>query len=123
MGANLDDGTLVDEQTGETVFGLLKTLAEREKIAVVLATLTTVVVFLPMIFMSENPLLRIMFGELGLPLCLSLLFSLAVALIFLPVVAARLVGPRPAMAEAAAVRLARVVRLPGERWVACHLVA
>lgn len=28
----------LDEQTGETVFGLLKTLAEREKIAVVLAT-------------------------------------------------------------------------------------
>ena len=28
----------LDEQTGETVFGLLKTLAEREKIAIVLAT-------------------------------------------------------------------------------------
>ncbi len=28
----------LDEQTGETVFGLLKTLAERERIAVVLAT-------------------------------------------------------------------------------------
>jgi HAE1 family hydrophobic/amphiphilic exporter-1 len=81
-------------------------------LAVLLATLTTVVVFLPLIFMSENPLLRIMFGELGLPLCLSLLFSLLVALVFLPVIAARLVGPRPAPAQRLAAALAPAARLP-----------
>ncbi|HVS18755.1 MAG TPA: efflux RND transporter permease subunit, partial [Planctomycetota bacterium] len=81
-------------------------------LAVTLATLTTVVVFLPMIFMSENPQMRLMFGELGLPLCLSLLFSLFVALVFLPAVAARLVGPRPVLVERAARRLAPIARVP-----------
>ncbi len=73
-------------------------------LAVTLSTLSTVVVFMPMIFMSENPTLRIMFGELGQPLCLSLLFSLLLAMAFQPVIAARLVGPRPALAEAIAAR-------------------
>jgi multidrug efflux pump subunit AcrB len=81
-------------------------------LAVLLATLTTVVVFLPLIFMSQNPMLRILFGELGLPLCLALVFSLLVALVFLPVVAARLVGPRPARVERLARRLARIGALP-----------
>ncbi len=80
-------------------------------LAVTLSTLSTVVVFLPMIFMSENPTLRIMFGELGLPLCLSLLFSLLLAMVFLPVIAARLVGPRPRLAEEVARRLRPLGRL------------
>ncbi|MBL8801723.1 MAG: efflux RND transporter permease subunit [Planctomycetes bacterium] len=63
-------------------------------LAVLLSTLTTIVVFLPMIFMTENPLLRIMFGELGKPLCLTLAFSLVGALVFLPVIAARVVSER-----------------------------
>jgi multidrug efflux pump subunit AcrB len=54
-------------------------------LAVLLSTLTSVVVFLPLIFMSENPQLRIMFGELGKPLCIALLASLLAALVFLPV--------------------------------------
>ena len=74
-------------------------------LAVLLSTLTTIVVFLPMIFMNENPLLRLMFGELGNPLCLSLAFSLIAALIFLPVLAARVVDERSPRAE----RFARVL--------------
>lgn len=81
-------------------------------LAVTLATLTTVVVFLPMIFMGEDPQMRLMFGELGLPLCLSLMFSLGAALVFLPVVAARLSGPRPTHAQRVAVALAPVARIP-----------
>jgi len=68
-------------------------------LAVALSTLTTIVVFLPMIFMNENPLLRLMFGELGNPLCLSLAFSLVAALVFLPVIAARVVDERSPSAE------------------------
>jgi len=56
-------------------------------LAVVLSTLTTVVVFLPLMFMSDNPIVKILFGELGMPLCLSMLFSLVVSMVFLPVAA------------------------------------
>lgn len=79
---------------------------------VLLSTLTTVVVFLPLIFMSENPRLRIMFGELGLPLCISLLASLLAALVFLPAQARSSLGPRAPLVERWARRLAPVSAIP-----------
>jgi len=81
-------------------------------LAVSLATMTSVVVFLPLIFMSGNPVVRIMFGALGLPLCASLLFSLLVALVFLPAVAGRIVNPRHPAMERVAGWLAPVAALP-----------
>jgi multidrug efflux pump subunit AcrB len=81
-------------------------------LAVFLATLTTVVVFLPMIFMTSNPVVRIMFGALGLPFCVSLLFSLLVALFFLPAVSARIVGPRSPFMERLAGWIAPIAQLP-----------
>jgi HAE1 family hydrophobic/amphiphilic exporter-1 len=94
-------------------------------LAVLLSTLTTVVVFMPLIFMTKHPQLAIIFGELGLPLCTSLLFSLAVALIFLPVIAARILGPRPAWLERIAVRLNAIGELPvrAAYWVTDRLGA
>jgi HAE1 family hydrophobic/amphiphilic exporter-1 len=53
-------------------------------LAVTLATLTTVVVFAPMVFMTKNPQARIMFGNVGIPLSVALLGSLVVALLLLP---------------------------------------
>ena len=82
-------------------------------LAVVLSTMTTVVVFLPMIFMGENPTLRIIFGALGLPLCISLVASLLAALIFLPVITARVIGPRAAATERVAGWIAPIAALPG----------
>ena len=64
-------------------------------LAVTLATMTTVVVFLPLIFMTGEPIMRVIFGSIGIPLCVSLVFSLLIAVVFLPVIAARAVGPRP----------------------------
>ena len=81
-------------------------------LAVSLATLTTVVVFLPLIFMTSNPQMRIMFGSLGLPLCASLLFSLMVALVFLPVITARIIGPRAAAASKLADAITPIGRAP-----------
>ena len=81
-------------------------------LAVCLATMTTVVVFLPLIFMTGNPVIRIMFGALGLPLCVSLLISLVVALVFLPTVAARIVGPRATPVERIAGWLTPIFRVP-----------
>ncbi|MBL8858194.1 MAG: efflux RND transporter permease subunit [Planctomycetes bacterium] len=79
---------------------------------VLLSTLTTVVVFLPLIFMSENPRLRIMFGELGLPLCISLVASLLTALVFLPVQVRSVLGPRAPFVENWARRLAPIASFP-----------
>jgi multidrug efflux pump subunit AcrB len=81
-------------------------------LAVSLATLTTVVVFLPLIFMAGDPMLRLMFGALGFPLCLALLFSLMVALVFLPVATARILGARPAPAERVAGALQPIAAFP-----------
>jgi multidrug efflux pump subunit AcrB len=118
MGMLVDNSVVVIENISrlraEGAKGLHAAAAGTHEVAlaVTLATLTTVVVFLPMIFMGEDPQMRLIFGELGLPLCLSLLFSLFGALVFLPVVAARLTGPRPALAERAARALAPVARIP-----------
>lgn len=82
-------------------------------LAVVLSTLTGVVVFMPLIFMSENPILRIMFGELGIPLCVSLIVSLFVALIFLPVLARGALVERTAGLQRLVARTAFLGEVPG----------
>lgn len=101
-------------------------------LAVLLSTLTTIVVFLPMIFMNESPMLRLMFGELGNPLCLSLAFSLVAALVFLPVMAARVVDERHPVVARIAHALAPVAALPARstawfvgslRWLFEHSAA
>lgn len=81
-------------------------------LAVVLSTLTVVVVFLPLIFMGENPILRIILGALGVPLCVSLVVSLFVALIFLPVLVRGALGPRAARLQRATGRLSVIGSLP-----------
>ena len=81
-------------------------------LAISLATLTTVVVFLPLIFMGGNPMLRVMLGAMGIPLCISLLVSLLVALIFLPVVSARILGERSQKAESVAAVMGGVMLVP-----------
>ncbi len=81
-------------------------------LAVLLSTLTTVVVFAPLIFLGENPQFRLIFGEIGGPLCISLLASLLAALVFLPVQARWAMGERPAWAKAIDARLAPLLALP-----------
>lgn len=61
---------------------------------VTLATLTTVVVFLPVIFMGDNPVIKVMLGSLGMPLCTALISSLLIAVVFLPVITARVMTPQ-----------------------------
>ena len=78
---------------------------------VTLATLTTVVTFLPIIFINDQPLIRLLIGNLGIPLCTSLIASLLVAIVFLPVITARIIKPRPRWAEALAG--------PSPKWSRC----
>ncbi len=81
-------------------------------LAVTLATMTSVVVFMPLIFMAEDPMVRTIFGGIGLPLCLALIFSLIVALVFLPAAAGRVVGDRHPAVERVAGWLAPVAAVP-----------
>ncbi len=61
-------------------------------IAVITATLTSVVVFVPLIFMSSDNNSRLFAGAIGIPLCVSLLAALLLAIIIVPVVSYRLGG-------------------------------
>lgn len=54
-------------------------------LALFVATATTVVVFLPMILMSSNQSLSFYLGKIGFPVCISLIASLIVSLLFIPV--------------------------------------
>jgi hydrophobic/amphiphilic exporter-1 (mainly G- bacteria), HAE1 family len=53
-------------------------------LAVVLSTLTTVVVFIPIMFMSGDTEMTFFLTGIGLPLCFAVLASLVVALLFIP---------------------------------------
>lgn len=63
--------------------------------AVLTATLTSVVVFLPLAFMDGGRNTRIFLREMGLPISYSLLASLLVALVFLPAFTARVLRRSP----------------------------
>ncbi|RTZ92333.1 MAG: hypothetical protein DSY81_02905 [Bacillota bacterium] len=54
-------------------------------LAVTLATMTTVAVFVPLVFLAGDSNTRMMLGEFGLPVCYSIIASLLVALLFIPV--------------------------------------
>jgi HAE1 family hydrophobic/amphiphilic exporter-1 len=95
MGLSLGVGMLVDN----SIVVVENILRQREKglapraaaiaglrevgLAVTLATLTTVMVFLPVIFVAD-PAFQVIAVELGLPVCVSVLASLLVALVFIP---------------------------------------
>ena len=124
MGITLAMGMLVDNSivvveniTRKKALGLSTEAACAEGagevgLAVLLSTLTTVVVFAPLIFLGENPQFRLIFGEIGKPLCISLLASLLAALVFLPVQVRRALEPRAAWVEALASRLAPIGAIP-----------
>jgi HAE1 family hydrophobic/amphiphilic exporter-1 len=69
-------------------------------------------VFVPLIFMSENPQVRIMFGELGKPLCIALIASLLAAMVFLPTQVVGSLGPRWPWMETVARRLHPIGAIP-----------
>ncbi len=72
-------------------------------LAILAATLTTVVVFLPLILMSDDAQFSFFMGKLGLPVCWALFCSLLVALVFVPLATVKFGGAPPA-------RPSRIVR-------------
>jgi HAE1 family hydrophobic/amphiphilic exporter-1 len=59
-------------------------------LALTMATVTTIVVFLPMIIMSEAGMMRFFLVTLSLPVVVSILASLGVAMLFIPLAASLL---------------------------------
>jgi HAE1 family hydrophobic/amphiphilic exporter-1 len=67
--------------------------------AILMATLTTIVVFLPVIFLQEDKNIRLMLSEVGMPISFSLLASLLTALVFIPLVTTYLLRMRSRTGE------------------------
>ncbi len=63
-------------------------------LAVTMATLTTIVVFLPLILMSDDIGFSFYMFRIGLPVIISLVASLFVALVFIPLTSTRIVSKR-----------------------------
>lgn len=119
MGMLVDNAIVVVENTvrlraeGRSILEACTEGAGQVGLAVVLSTLTSVVVFAPIMFSGGNPTLTTILRELGIPLCISLLASLLAALVFLPVQLRGALGPRHPWLERWAVRLEPVGALPG----------
>ena len=90
-------------------------------LAVTMATLTTVVVFLPLILMSDDVEFSFFMLRLGLPVIVGLLASLFIALIFIPLAALRLATSqeRP---ELMLITRARRLYVRWLEWVLSHRV-
>ncbi len=101
IGMLVDDGVVVIENIavkrarGATRHDAASAGAGEVALAVVASTLTSVVVFLPLIFMDGDQTVRTLMGEVGLPISWSLLASLLVALVFIPTFTARLMRRAP----------------------------
>lgn len=119
MGMLVDNAIVVVENTvrlraeGRSPVDACTEGASQVGLAVLLSTLTSVVVFAPILFSGGNPTLTTILRELGIPLCVSLLASLLAALVFLPVQLRGSLGERHPLLERAAVRLAPVADFPG----------
>ncbi len=58
--------------------------AREVSLAITLATLTTMVVFLPMVLLGDHPMIAFYLGKIGFPVCYALIASLFVALVYIP---------------------------------------
>lgn len=64
-------------------------------LAVTMATATTIVVFLPIMFLTGGGMFSFLISRLGLPVCYALIASLVVALVFIPLATTRLSATKP----------------------------
>jgi len=96
MGMLVDNAVVVVEnidrhrQEGFSVREAALAGASEVSLALTMATVTTIIVFLPMIIMSEAGMMRFMLSTLALPVVVSILASLGVAMLFIPLAASLL---------------------------------
>ena len=89
-------------------------------LAITLSTLTTMVVFLPVILMSENADFSFFLGEIGMPVVWALGASLAVALIFTPLTTTLLKGTKALPKEPRWITWMTSKYAQGLEWVLTH---
>jgi len=63
-------------------------------LAITLATLTTIVVFLPLMFMSGDSNMSFFLTRIGMPVVIALLSSLLIALVFIPLISTKITGEK-----------------------------
>ncbi|MFH1007721.1 MAG: efflux RND transporter permease subunit [Candidatus Latescibacterota bacterium] len=80
------------KQSGASSRAAAITGASEVSLAVTMATLTTAVVFLPLILMNDDAGFRFFMLRIGLPVVVALVGSLLVALIFIPLGASRIIS-------------------------------
>ena len=93
--------------------------ASEVALAVTMATLTTVVVFLPLILMNDNVGFSFYMLRIGLPVIISLIGSLIVAMIFIPLAATKVVSKRQ-VKEPLAVKKSTVFYPKVLKWTLMH---
>ena len=108
MGLMLSVGMVVDNsivvvesiyrrrELGETAVQAALNGTAEVALAILAATLTTIVVFLPLITMGDDARFSFFMGTLGMPVCLALASSLIVALILVPLATTAVAGGEPA---------------------------
>ncbi len=68
--------------------------ASEVSLAILMSTLTTMVVFLPSVLLTRDGMMRFFMGQLAIPLCVSLAASLLVGLLFIPLWASMVLRDR-----------------------------
>lgn len=79
--------------------------AREVSLAITLATLTSMVVFLPMVLLGDHPMIAFYLGKIGFPVCYALIASLFVALVYIPSGAFGLMNHSARRAGPSAVRM------------------
>jgi len=89
-------------------------------LAITMATLTTVVVFLPLMLMGgKSRMMTFYLTKMGIPIIIALIASLFVALIFIPLAAAR-IGSREVKKDARIIRWMKDVYSRSLAWTLTH---
>lgn len=88
-------------------------------LAITMATLTTVVVFLPLMLMNSSFDMKFLLSKIGMPVVFALVASLFVALLFIPLASAKLGGSKTKN-DAKAISWTRTVYLKGLQWSLNH---
>ena len=88
-------------------------------LAITMATLTTVVVFLPMMLMNDSFDMKFLLSKIGMPVVFALVASLFVALLFIPLAAQRF-GDAVVRPDPKSIAFVRRIYRRGLNWVIHH---
>ena len=103
-----------EEPRGASIHG-----ASEVGLAITMATLTTVVVFLPMMLMNDSFDMKFLLSKIGMPVVFALVASLFVALLFIPLASQRF-GDAVVRSDPKSIAFVRRIYRRGLNWVIHH---